>query len=255
VSTTGTILVTGGTGRLGTLLVERLRQQGETVRVLSRRPATTADGPGRMVGDLISNQGVPEALAGVTTVIHCATAQRGETKMASNLLNAARAAGVTHLIYTSIVGVDTIPLGYYRTKSNVERLLLDSGLGVTIQRATQFHQLLQHGFHALRFLPVMPLPARMDMQPIDAAEVADRLIELSRGGPAGRAPDIGGPRVEPIADLARSYLTATGRRRPIVPLLLPGRTAAAYRRGNHLVPATRTGRETFEEYISRWAAP
>lgn len=93
----------------------------------------------------------------------------------------------------------------------------------------------------------------MDMQPIDAADVADRLIELSRSGPAGRASDIGGPQVAPIAEFARSYLTATRRHRPIVPLLIPGRIAAAYRRGDHLAPASRAGQATFVEYISQWA--
>lgn len=253
--TSGMILVTGGTGRLGSLLTERLRQQGEAVRVLSRKAAVGISGPDRVVGDLTSNQGIGEALSGVATVFHCASAQRGEMQMASNLVSAARAAGVTHVVYTSIVGVDKIPLGYYGTKLDVEKLLLESGLGVTIQRSTQFHQLLQQGFHAVRFLPVMPVPASTDMQPIDAAEVADRLIELGRSGPAGRAPDIGGPRIEPVADLARSYLSATGRRRPIVPVVIPAKVAAAYRRGDHLAPASRTGRVTFEQYISQSAAP
>jgi uncharacterized protein YbjT (DUF2867 family) len=119
------MLVTGGTGRLGSLLVGRLRQQGETVRVLSRRAATGTGGPERVIGDLKSERGIQEALAGVVTVFHYATAQRGEMKMASTLVSSARGTDITHLIYTSIVGVDKIALGYYRTKLNTEKLLVE----------------------------------------------------------------------------------------------------------------------------------
>ncbi|SCL20477.1 hypothetical protein GA0070624_2003 [Micromonospora rhizosphaerae] len=59
----------------------------------------------------------------------------------------------------------------------------------------------------------MPAPAGFRLQPIEADEVAARLVELALGTPAGRVPDIGGPRVYAAADLLRGYLRAARRRR------------------------------------------
>ena len=174
--------------------------------------------------------------------------------MASNLLRGFRNVGGSHLIYMSIVGVDTIPLSYYRTKLAVESLLADSHLGWTVQRATQFHQLLRRGFDTLCHLPVVPIPTKTDIQPIDASDVAERLVDLAEREPVGRVDDIGGPRVERVADLARTYLRATGRRRPIASVTLPGKVASAFRRGDHLATANAVGDLNFEEYMVGWIA-
>ena len=61
----------------------------------------------------------------------------------------------------------------------------------------------------------MPVPKRFLLQPIDIGEVADRLVELALADPAGRVPDVGGPEVRTLAELARAYLGATGRRRRV----------------------------------------
>jgi uncharacterized protein YbjT (DUF2867 family) len=68
--------------------------------------------------------------------------------------------------------------------------------------------------------------------------------------PAGRVPDMAGPQIRAAADLARSYLRASGRRRPVQPVWLPGRAAAALRRGDHLAPGHARGRITFEEFLA-----
>jgi uncharacterized protein YbjT (DUF2867 family) len=65
-------------------------------------------------------------------------------------------------------------------------------------------------------------------------EVADRLIELADGGPAGLAPDFAGPTPYPMADLVRRYLEAVGRHRPLMPVHLPGKTARAVQDGANL---------------------
>jgi len=80
--------------------------------------------------------------------------------------------------------------------------------------------------------------------------VAARLVELALGEPAGRVPDMGGPRVYGAAELLRGYLRATQRRRPIVPLWLPGKAARVFRSGANLAPEQAVGRRTWEEFLA-----
>ncbi|MER7778719.1 SDR family oxidoreductase [Streptomyces sp. NPDC096191] len=239
------ILVTGGTGTLGRLVTERLRTDGHEVRVLSRHSRPYAV-------DLRENGGgLDAALGGVETVVHCATSPRGgDERAASNLVAAARRAGVAHLVYISIVGVDRVPLGYYRSKLAVERTVEESGLGWTVLRATQFHDLVVQVLQALAKAPVLPLPAGIRDQPVEVAEVADRLAALAAGAPAGRVADMGGPEVRTFESLARAYLRATGRRRAVVKVPLAGKTYRAFRAGGHLAPGRAVGTGTFEEYLA-----
>jgi len=240
-----TILVTGGTGTLGRLVTERLRSDGHEVRVLSRHTQPYA------VDLRKGGAGLEAAVAGVDTIVHCATTQTGgDEKAAENLVAAARRAGVGHLVYISIVGVDRVPYPYYRTKFAVEKLIEESGLGWTVLRATQFHDLLVMVFKALAKLPVLLLPARVSDQPIEVAEVAARLAELAAGAPAGRVEDMGGPEIRTFESLARAYLKATGRRRAVVNVPLWGRAYREFRSGGHLAPDHAVGKGTFEEYLA-----
>lgn len=239
-----TTLVTGGTGTLGRLVVERLRADGHEVRVLSRHS--------RPYGVDLREGGpaLDAALDGVRTVVHCASSTRGDERAATNLVAAARRAGPVHLIYISIVGVDRVPLGYYRTKWAVERVVDESGLGWTILRTTQFHDLVARILGSLTRSPVVPVPSGISDQPIEVREVADRLAELATGRPAGRVPDMGGPEIRTLRSLTNAYLAATGRRRVLLPVRIPGRTAREYRAGGHLAPEQAVGKGTFEEFLA-----
>ncbi|MFH8776293.1 MULTISPECIES: SDR family oxidoreductase [unclassified Streptomyces] len=241
-----TILVTGGTGTLGRLVTERLRADGHEVRVLSRHTRPYA------VDLREGGPGLDAALAGVETVVHCASSPRGgDEQAADHLIAAARRAGVGHLVYISIVGVDRVPFGYYRSKLAVERRIEESGLGWTVLRATQFHDLVVTVLRGLAKPPVVLVPAGVPDQPVEVAEVADRLAELALAAPAGRVPDMAGPEVRRFDSLARAYLRATGRRRPVVGLPLFGKTYRAFRAGGHLAPEQAVGKGTFEEYLAR----
>jgi uncharacterized protein YbjT (DUF2867 family) len=240
------ILVTGGTGTLGTRVTERLRADGHEVRVLSRHT------PPYAVDLRVGGSGLDAALAGVETVVHCATTQRGgDETAADHLIEAARRAGVGHLVYISIVGIDQVPLGYYKTKLAVERKIEASSLGWTVLRTTQFHDLLVTTLGGLARLPVMLVPAGVPDQPVEVGEVADRLVELGLGAPAGRVADMGGPEVRSLDSLARAYLRATGRRRAVAQVPLFGRTYRACREGGLVAPERAVGKTTFEEYLGR----
>ncbi|GIH24465.1 nucleotide-diphosphate-sugar epimerase [Acrocarpospora phusangensis] len=246
---TGSILVTGGTGVLGRRVVDRLKDGIRDVRVLSRKP-------GLYQGDLTTGEGLPEAVAGVDTIVHLASAPRtrgADVAGARRLLGAA--APGTHLLYISIVGVDGHPYWYYQEKFQVEQLIEASGLPYTILRATQFHELMRFIIQGMTRAPVAPYPMGWSMQPVDSGEVADRMTGLVLGAPAGRVPDMGGPEVVPLRELITTYLRATGRRRLLVPIWLPGKTAAAYREGRHLTPEHRTGVITFEEFLAATVKP
>ncbi|MEV7241352.1 NAD(P)H-binding protein [Streptomyces sp. NPDC093248] len=241
-----TILVTGGTGTLGRLVSERLRADGHEVRVLSRGARPHA------VDLREGGPALDTALAGVETVVHCASSPRGgDERAADHLIAAARRAGVGHLLDISIVGVDRVPLTYYRSKLAVERRIEESGLGWTVLRATQFHDLVASALRGLARSPVLVLPAGVSDQPVEVAEVADRLAELAVAPPAGRVADMGGPQVRSLESLARAWLRATGRRRAVVNVPLPGGTYRAFRAGGHLTPERAVGKGTFEEYLTR----
>jgi uncharacterized protein YbjT (DUF2867 family) len=276
----GPILVTGGTGTLGRPLVRRLAAQGIDVRVLSRRPAPaeqdtaaqlaaplgtagqeTSGGDaarqqtGRRglvtwaTGDLKTGRGIDAAVAGAEVIVHCATGL-GDAAAARNLIDAARRAGRPHLVYISIVGIDRVPLGYYKSKLEVERQVEASGLSWTVLRATQFHQLILRGCEILSRLPVMLVPAATPLQPIDAADVAGRLAELAAAPAAGRVPDMGGPEVRRADELGRMYLDARGRRRALLPVRLPGAACAGLRRGELLARDHATGWITFAQFLA-----
>ncbi|WP_283136568.1 SDR family oxidoreductase [Rhizohabitans arisaemae] len=236
------ILVTGGTGTLGRHLVPLL--DPARVRVLSRRP-----GPGRTVGDLNDGSGLAEAADGAGVIVHCATGVRGSDPTRTRNLLAA-AGRDTHLIYISIVGVDRHPFRYYREKHACERMIESAGPPHTIVRTTQFHDLVARVLGGLARLPFVPVPAGTAFQPIDSAEVAGWLAELTGRPPAGRVPDLGGPQIRPLADLARDYLRVRGPRRSVVPVRVPGRVASAFRRGVHLAPDRAVGRRTFAEFLT-----
>jgi uncharacterized protein YbjT (DUF2867 family) len=163
------ILVTGGTGVLGSKVVERLRSAGIEPRVLSHRGR-----PGTIVGDLLTGEGLEEAVSSVDTIVHCASSpfrkvRQTDVEGTQRLLDAASRAGVSHLVYISIVGIDRArSYPYYRVKLETEKVVKGSLVPYTILRATQFYDLVLMAIRALTSLPVVPVPGALIGQPVDA---------------------------------------------------------------------------------------
>jgi uncharacterized protein YbjT (DUF2867 family) len=260
------ILVTGGTGTLGRQVVPRLRAAGFDVRVLSRPSNKGAEGNNQggqgielVTGDLATGEGVHAAVQGTEVIVHLAGTPKGDEVKARHLVQAAARAGVRQLVFISVVGADRIPVisgvdramfGYFAAKRAAEQVIADSGLGWTTLRATQFHDLTLLTIRQLARLPVVPVPAGWRVQPVDAGEVADRLVELALGAPAGLVPAMGGPRIYELSELVRSYLRAHGKHRPILPVRLPGKANRAYRAGANLSPNRAVGRRTWEDFLA-----
>jgi uncharacterized protein YbjT (DUF2867 family) len=254
-----TILVTGGTGTLGRLVVARLRDTGRDVRVLSRQVREPEEGLEFVTGDLETGEGIDAAAEGVATIVHSAGSQKGDDDKARTLVAAASRAGTQHLVHISVVGVDRVPVasgvdramfGYFASKRAAERVVAESGVPWTTLRATQFHDLMLTTARGMARLPVIPVPSGFRFQPVEADEVAARLVELALAEPAGLVPDIAGPRVYDMSELVRGYLRARGKHRLLVPLRLPGKAARAFREGANLSPDRAVGRLTWEDFLA-----
>ncbi|MFC9688206.1 SDR family oxidoreductase [Kribbella sp. NPDC056951] len=244
-----TILVTGGTGTLGRLVVPQLTGAGYDVRVLSRRGGVNADGVEHVRGDLLVDGGLD--LTGIDTVVHLAGGAKGDALAAGKLARAAAAAGVRHLVHISVIGADTMPIGYFREKLGAEQAVRASGVPWTILRAAQFNSLTYAVAQKMGGLPVVPVPGGLRFQPVDERDVADRIAELAMGEPAGAVPDLAGPTVYDMGELVDGYLQSHGKRRLHLPIRMPGKVGRAYRAAENLslVGAT-TGTRTWADYLA-----
>jgi uncharacterized protein YbjT (DUF2867 family) len=249
-----TVLVTGGTGQLGHRVVRALLADGHPVRMLSRTSAAAPVlGADVFAADLSTGDGLAEAVAGTSAIVHCATQPRRsrtvDVEGTERLLEAAHDAGRPHVVYISIVGVDRLATEYYRSKLAAERTIERSGLPWTVLRTTQFHEFVDDLLGRLGKLPVVPAPRGWRFQPIDVEEVARRLADAVAAGPEGRLPDVGGPEAFPVVELVRDSLRRAGRRRPVMEVPVPGRFSAAMGAGANLTPGNRSGGRTWHEFL------
>ena len=232
-----TILITGGTGRLGRHVVDRAPFPLADLRILSRPP-----GDEHVVADLATGEGLDgrprrrrhRAAPGDLAL-------EGHRRRRDGCWMPWPARGA-HLIFISIVGVDRIPYGYYRDKVASEQAIEASGVPFTIIRVTQFHGFVHEVLEAQRRLPVtLVLP--VSAQTIHMPEVAERLADLVEAGPSGRVADLGGPEQLTLREYARQWQAARGVKRPIWALRLPGKAdRRVHGRPPHVGPARRRPR-------------
>lgn len=247
------ILVTGGTGRLGSLVTPLLQDAGHDVRVLSRRDHASGVGIEYVTGDLLEDDGIDAAVDGVETILHLAGGAngKGDEQATRNLMRAATGAGVRHVVNISVVGADRMPLGYFRNKLGAEQAVVDSGLPWTTIRVAQVNDLVLTMVQAMAKLPVIPAPSAIRFQPVDAADVADRLAELALDKPAGLVPDLAGPQVYGMGELVRGYLRARGKRRLLMPVRIPGKVGRAYRAGENLtLDGADLAKRTWDDFLA-----
>jgi uncharacterized protein YbjT (DUF2867 family) len=250
-----TILVTGGTGTLGRHVVGLLSSSpsDHDLRVLSRGRREPVAGVEHVVADLVRDDGIAAAVEGADVVLHLAGGPKGDDVATAHLVRAARAASVGHLVLISVIAADRMPIGYFRAKHGAERAVAEGDVPWTILRAAQFHDLVAGLIAKLLRSPVLPLPGAVRLQPVDTAAVAARLAELALAPPAGVVPDLAGPEIRPLTDLARAALRARDKRRAIAPVPLPPKLARLYRDGANLTLEAETAGASWDAFLARAA--
>lgn len=233
----GPILVAGGTGFIGRRLVDALADAGRDVRVMTRRP-DDYDGPAIAVrGDVLEPATVAAALRGCTHAFYLVHSldredfEDRDARAAQTFANAARQAGLRQIVYLGGLGDDSDDLSpHLRSRREVERILADSGVPVTVLRAGIVighggisweitRQLVEH-------LPAMITPrwVKTLTQPIAVDDVIGYLLGvLGNPDALGRTFEIGGPDVLRYADMLQRVAAIERRPLPIlpVPLLTP----------------------------------
>jgi uncharacterized protein YbjT (DUF2867 family) len=240
------IAVTGATGRLGTPLVEILREQGHEVVEISRARGV----------DVISGVGLAEALAGADVLIDAATGPSPDYESASAFFQTearnlqAHGKDVKRVVLISIIGVDRFDGGYNRAKFEQERAWLASGAEVKILRAAQFHEFVgellawgtQNGTGHVWEMRTQLVAART------VAGVAAGLISAD----APEITEVGGPREESLVEAARLLAAKQGGPATVEGVSDPSDPdSARYKDGAVLPgPGATLGGPTFEEWLA-----
>jgi len=202
------ITVMGASGLIGTKVVALLESGGHEVVAASRGSGV----------DVLTGDGLGEALAGADAVVDVTNSPSFEdgpvleffTKATTNVVAAAKNAGVGHYVVLSIVGVDGLPLsGYMRAKVAQEKLLTESGMPYTIVRATQFAEFTDAITGSMTSGDEVRVPAAL-IQPIAADRVASDVARAAVAGPLNGVVNIGGPQKIPFEQMARESLARQG---------------------------------------------
>ncbi|TWA72728.1 uncharacterized protein YbjT (DUF2867 family) [Azospirillum brasilense] len=247
------IVVIGGTGLIGSKLVQTLRERGHDALAASPRTGVNT----------ITREGLAQAMDGAAVVVDVANAPVWEDKAVldffetsgRNLLAAEAAAGVRHHVALSIVGSERLPAnGYFRAKVAQEGLIKASGIPHTILRATQFFEFVGGIAQAATIDGEIRLSPAL-IQPIASDDVVAALAEVALAPPVNGTLEIAGPEAIPLDELVRRLLLATEDARKVVPdiharyfgdvlndqSLTPGRNA-------------RLGAIRFEDWLGRQTA-
>ena len=249
------IVIIGGTGLIGTKVVNNLRARGHDVVAASPSSGVNT----------ITGEGLTQALKGAQVVVDLANAPQWDDKAVleffetsgRNLLAAEATAGVKHHVALSIVGADRSPdSGYLRAKVAQENLIKASKVPFTIVRSTQFFEFVKGIAQSATEGQTARLSPGM-MQPIAADDVAAAVTDVTLAEPVNGTVTIAGPEPIRMDEFVRRFLNATGDGRKVI-TDAHARYFGAELNDQSLVPGSgdkpRLGPTRFDEWLSRSAS-
>ena len=202
------IVVIGGTGLIGSKLVNILRKSSHEVVAASPNSGVNT----------ITCEGLAEALDGAEVVVDVSNSPSFEdtavmeffTTSTGNFLKYEKAAGVRHHVALSVVGTDRLQeSGYFRAKLAQEELIKGSPIAYSIIRGTQFFEFIKPIADTLTVADTVHVPP-VFVQPIAADEVADELSKVTTAPPVNGTVDLAGPEQFRLDELIRQVLQAGG---------------------------------------------
>jgi uncharacterized protein YbjT (DUF2867 family) len=244
------IVVIGGSGLIGTKLVNNLRQHGHEVVAASLSSGV----------NILTGEGLAEALTGAQVVVDVANSPSFEDKAVleffetagRNLLAAEAAAGVGHHIALSVVGTDRLlASGYFRAKMAQENLIKASKIPYTILRATQFFEFVSAIAQSATDGQTVRLPPAL-MQPVVSDDVAAALADVAVGKPVNGTVELAGPEPIRLDELVRRFLSANRDARKVT-TDVHARYFGTELNDQSLTPGDnpRIGPTRFEDWLSR----
>ena len=253
------IVVIGGSGLIGSKVVNILRQRGHEVVA-----ASPSSGVNTLTGE-----GLTKALKGAEVVVDVANSPSFEDKPAMdffetsgrNLLSADKSAGVKHHVALSVVGTDRLTgsgpgslSGYFRAKMAQENLIKASGIPFTIVHATQFFEFVKSIAQSAADASTIQLSSVL-MQPMASDDVAAAVADVALGEPMNAMVEVAGPDKIRQDELVRQYLSATGDPRNVVTDANAGYYGIKVN-DQSLVPGdnARIGPTHFSDWLSRTTA-
>lgn len=204
--------VIGGTGLIGSQVVQRLNAAGHDAV-----PHSLSTGV-----DVVTGEGVAAALGGADVLVNLTNSPTFDAASPAffrtsmdNLVAGAARADVGHFVILSIVGVDRVPeLDYYRAKALQEDILRAGRVPYSIVRATQFMEFVDSVLSWTADGDTVRLPRTL-LQPVAAADVAATVADVAAAAPLNGTLDLAGPDVYPLDELARITLAFTGDTRSV----------------------------------------
>lgn len=208
------IVVIGGTGLIGSRLIEKVTEQGH--EAVAAAPSTGVN--------TLTGEGLAEALTGAQVVVDVSNSPSWErdavwnffTTSTANILAAEKEAGVGHHVALSIVGSERLPKNdYFRAKIAQEEIIERSGVPYSLVHATQFFEFVKGiADEATRDGEVHIAPVRF--QPIAGAEVSENVAKVAVGAPLNGRLEIAGPEQRQMDEFIREALQALGDPRTVV---------------------------------------
>ncbi len=251
------LLVTGGSGTLGSAIIRLALEEGRyEVSTISTDPGKHSFPENCTVfkSDLVTGEGLKEALNGVQLIIHCASsvndAQHVDYDGTANLLEALDKSTMENLVYVSIVGIDHTDHPYYMMKLKVEQLISGSNIPYSIIRATQFHEYVVAFIKSLNATDQeINVPSGLKFQTIAVPELAERLLGMLSAKATGSVTTVGGPEIMGLEDMTSEYLNSIGSHQRLHLIDASQPREFRFRTGANLVPDAKYGQITWASFL------
>lgn len=244
------ILITGGTGLLGKAVCQILDGKSVPYQIATHQMQAPGDS---VFMDLRTGEGMDQAVRNKKVILHLASDKKHPDYDVSGtirLIDSIQKQGLSiHLIYISIVGVEELPMPYFKQKAQVEQIIVQSGLPYSILKATQFHEYVDNALSSFFRFGVGLLPKNILVQPVSVPVVADMMVDLCFGNPTYQIQSIGGPEVLTIEDIVTQWQQARQQSKKYISFSLWGKAGRKLKRGVLTCPKNKKAGENWSSWL------